>query len=137
MAIRKGVGAQELRAPRRLVLSIVFGTDNPLPPPPLHSPLYFNPNKPMMPIMTGQKQTLEHSDFSGEFIEDDVVVRIDIYRVAGSADGWTLEVIDHTGASSVWDDAFATDQAAYEEFLATVQRDGIETFLDEPVTLLH
>ena len=88
-------------------------------------------------VMAAPKQTLEYSDFSGEFIEDDVVVRIAIYRAAGSADGWTLEVIDHTGASSVWDDAFETDQAAYEEFLATVQRDGIETFLDEPVTLLH
>jgi hypothetical protein len=91
----------------------------------------------MISGMAAAKQTLEYSDFSGEFIEDDVVVRIAIYRPVGSADGWTLEVIDHTGASSVWDDAFETDQAAYEEFLATVQRDGIETFLDEPVTLLH
>ncbi|MDI7863629.1 hypothetical protein MRS76_16860 [Rhizobiaceae bacterium n13] len=87
--------------------------------------------------MTKKTPPLEHSDFSGEFTEDDIVVRLDIYRVAGSESGWTLEVIDETGASTVWDDTFTTDREAFEEFLATIQREGIETFLDEPTTTLH
>lgn len=87
--------------------------------------------------MTQNDTELEYSDFSGDFTEDDVVVRIDIYRVAGGDSGWTLEVIDETGASTVWDDTFPTDRAAYEEFLATIQRDGIESFRDEPTSYLH
>jgi hypothetical protein len=38
-----------------------------------------------------------------------------IYRVAGPG-GWSLEDIDETGASTVWDDLFATGQDAHREF---------------------
>jgi hypothetical protein len=73
-----------------------------------------------------KKQKLEHSDFSGEFT--------DIFRKEGSSDGWTMEVIDQDEGLTVWEEPFATDKEAFEEFLATVERDGIESFLEEPET---
>lgn len=87
--------------------------------------------------MTEKNDPFEHSDYAGEFVEDDIVLRLDIYRPAGTNGDWTLEVVDETGATTVWDEPFATDRDAYEEFLATIERDGIRAFLEEPVTLLH
>ena len=77
-------------------------------------------------------EKLEHSDFAGEFTDDDVTVLVDIFRKQGSSDGWTMEVIDQDEGLTVWEEPFATDKEAFEEFLATVERDGIRTFLEEP-----
>ncbi|KQS96720.1 MULTISPECIES: hypothetical protein [unclassified Rhizobium] len=79
-----------------------------------------------------KKQKLEHSDFAGEFTDDGVTVLVDIFRKAGSTDGWTLEVIDQEEGLTVWEEPFPTDKEAFEEFLATVERDGIHSFLEEP-----
>lgn len=79
-----------------------------------------------------KKEKLEHSDFAGEFTDDDVTVLVDIFRKQGSSDGWTMEVIDQDEGLTVWEEPFATDKEAFEEFLATVERDGIRSFLEEP-----
>jgi hypothetical protein len=51
---------------------------------------------------------------------------------------WTLEVIDPEGGSTVWDDRFATDQDAYDEFYRTLEVDGIRSFLeDRPGSTKH
>ena len=75
---------------------------------------------------------LEHSEFAGEFTEDGVTVLLDIFRPAGSQGGWSMEVIDPQQGSTIWDEPFATDREAFEEFLATLQRDGIRSFVDQP-----
>lgn len=87
--------------------------------------------------MTENDQTFEFSEFSGEFVDDDVTVILRIYRPAGTNLDWTLEVFDEEGNTTIWNDTFDTDRDAFEEFLATVQRDGIRSFLDEPVQRLH
>lgn len=46
-------------------------------------------------------------------------------------------MLDEEGNTTIWNDTFAADRDAFEEFLATVQRDGIRSFLDEPVQRLH
>lgn len=74
---------------------------------------------------------LEHSDLSGEFEDDGVTVLVDIHRAAGSNDGWTLEVISQEEDVTTWEDSFATDNEAWEEFLATTERDGIRSFLGD------
>ncbi|MGN7293759.1 hypothetical protein [Rhizobium sp. SAFR-030] len=74
---------------------------------------------------------LEHSDFSGEFEDNGITVLVDIFRPAGTEDGWSLEVISQQEDVTTWEDSFATDQEAWEEFLATAERDGIESFLDD------
>jgi hypothetical protein len=59
--------------------------------------------------------------------EDDTEVRIDICRLETT--DWSLEVVDETGQSTVWDNLFPTDQAALDEALKTIREEGIKTFL--------
>ncbi|WP_026617188.1 hypothetical protein [Ensifer aridi] len=87
--------------------------------------------------MTEFEQQFEFSELSGEFVDDDVTVMLRIYRPAGTNLDWMLEVLDEEGNTTVWEGTFDTDRDAFEEFLATVQRDGIRSFLDEPVHKLH
>ena len=44
---------------------------------------------------------------------DGITIKIDIYRGADDAE-WMLEVVDEEGGSTVWDDTFKTDQAAFD-----------------------
>lgn len=63
---------------------------------------------------------------------------MDIYGPAGSSGGRTLEVISQDEDVTLWENTFATDQKAWEEFLATAERDGIEPFLfDEEADILE
>lgn len=80
--------------------------------------------------MTKQPK-LEHSEFAGEFEDDGVTVLVDIYRPADTNGDWTLEVISQTEVVTSWEETFATDKDAWEEFLATAERDGIKSFLEE------
>ena len=57
-------------------------------------------------------------------------VRIEIYR--GQDSDWTLEAVDVFNNSTVWDDLFATDQAALDEALRTVREEGIESLVGAP-----
>ncbi|PPV04967.1 hypothetical protein XbrCFBP1976_19555 [Xanthomonas bromi] len=54
-------------------------------------------------------------------------VQVEIYR--GPDTAWTLEVIDASNTSTVWDDLFATDRAALDEVLRTIRDEGIETLV--------
>jgi hypothetical protein len=74
---------------------------------------------------------LEHSEFAGEFEDDGVTVLVDIYRETGTNADWTLEVISQTEVVTTWEDKFATDRDAWEEFLATAERDGLKSFLED------
>ena len=70
---------------------------------------------------------LIQSALSRTIREDGTEVRIDIYRLETT--DWSLEVVDETGTSTVWDDRFSTDQAALDEALKTIREEGIKTFL--------
>lgn len=80
---------------------------------------------------------LEHSELAGEFTDDGITVLVDIFRPEGSQEDWKMEVIDQDEGLTVWEEAFATDRDAFDEFLATVERDGIRTFLDEADPQVH
>ncbi|WP_210104090.1 hypothetical protein [Neorhizobium galegae] len=82
---------------------------------------------------------LEHSEFSGEFEDDGITVLVDIFRPAGTQQDWQMEVVSQDDDVTSWDEPFATDRDAWEEFLATVERDGIRSFLDadEPSGSTH
>ena len=56
-------------------------------------------------------------------------VRVAIYGF-GSED-WSLEVVNESNTSIVWDDLFKSDDEAYEEFKRTLEDEGIEAFADE------
>ena len=57
-------------------------------------------------------------------------VRLEIYGT-GEND-WILEVVDEYGNSTVWDEPFKTDEAAYGEFNRTLQEEGIDALIGEP-----
>jgi hypothetical protein len=57
--------------------------------------------------------------------------------LAGRDEGWSLEVIDQAGGSTVWGDTFATDQDAYDEFYRTSESEGIRTLAEPPSARAH
>ena len=81
-------------------------------------------------------RALEHSSLSGLFTRDGITVEVQIYRFAGTADSWALEVVDQEGGSTVWTESFFTDQAAHKAFLRAVEEDGMGQFL-KPGETLH
>jgi uncharacterized protein len=58
---------------------------------------------------------------------DGITVDVRIYR-GKEEEGWLLEVVDHLGGSTVWDDRFPTDIEALQEVMATIEADGIASF---------
>lgn len=86
---------------------------------------------------TAHEPRLERSEFSGEFTDAGMAVTLDIFRPDGSQADWTMEVRDQNGGLTAWEAGFATDRDAFDEFLATIQRDGIRTFLDDVDPQVH
>lgn len=95
----------------------------------------------MLSVRTGltkaKKPKLEHSELAGEFTEDGVTVLVDIFRTAGSNEDWSMEVVTQEEDLIRWDEPFATDRDAFDEFLAVIARDGIRSFLDDGNTSVH
>ena len=77
------------------------------------------------------------SPLSRDVTQDGVTVKIFIYRSEHDDDEWILEVVDHEGASTVWDDPFPTDQAAMDEAMRAIEEEGIATFLGPPDGMVH
>ncbi|MGU3492911.1 hypothetical protein ACLBXM_02615 [Xanthobacteraceae bacterium A53D] len=75
---------------------------------------------------------LEFSPLSSTITRDGISVDVSIYRVAGAGNEWTLEVTDDEGGSTVWEATFQTDQDAFREFYATLEREGILCFREGP-----
>lgn len=87
--------------------------------------------------MMAKKEKLEHSELAGEFTDDGITVLVDIFRTSGSNEDWTMEVVTQAEDLIRWDEPFATDREAFDEFLATVARDGIRSFLDDEEPSVH
>lgn len=85
--------------------------------------------------MTGALPEIEHSQLCGKVTRDGETVDVQIYRIADSDASWSLEVIDADGGSTVWNDMFDTDQAAYAEFVTTLEREGISCFREAPANI--
>jgi hypothetical protein len=73
------------------------------------------------------KDDLIYSPLQRSFSSEGQTVKIQIYRLPDT--GWTLEVVDEFNNSTVWDNEFATDQEALDEFLAEVKTDGIHSYI--------
>ena len=79
--------------------------------------------------MKEQDPDIVTSGLSRRVIEDGITVQLHIYRLATETE-WALEVVNAAGTSTVWQDLFLTAEAANEEFLRTVDVEGMSTFLD-------
>ncbi|MBB4292197.1 hypothetical protein GGE16_004273 [Rhizobium leguminosarum] len=84
-----------------------------------------------------KKEKLEHSELAGEFTDDGITVLVDIFRTSGSNEDWTMEVVTQAEDLIRWDEPFATDREAFDEFLAVVARDGIRSFLEDDEPSVH
>ena len=69
------------------------------------------------------------------YTESGTTIDIQIYRSVDS--GWTLEVVDEHGNSTIWDSEFDTDQDALDQLMWEIKEDGIEALiaLEADVTL--
>jgi hypothetical protein len=83
----------------------------------------------------GDDPEIEYSPLCEEVTRDGLTVRVQIYRLKNGDSGWSLEVIDQEGASTVWEDLFATDQGAFAEFSQTLETEGIQSFLTDRTRL--
>lgn len=57
-------------------------------------------------------------------------VRVEIFKVDGT-DGWTLELFDEQGHSTVWLDVFDTDAQAMTEVIDAIDEEGLARFLEQ------
>ena len=76
--------------------------------------------------MSESEPELIMSPLCQEVTRDGYTVRVEIYRSETS--DWTLEVVDAAGGSTVWEDTFAADQLALDEFHLTLESEGIRSF---------
>jgi hypothetical protein len=84
----------------------------------------------MEPTMTDRMPNIVYSELGGHFTQDGVSVDVVIVKLEGGSE-WTLEVVNASGTSIVWDETFSDDHDAYAEFQRTVAEEGIEAFLDQ------
>ncbi len=77
-----------------------------------------------------EEYDLINSPLEQTYTEGDHTVEICIYRMPDTE--WSLEVVDEFGNSTVWNELFATDQAALDEFFRTIQEEGITSLIGEP-----
>jgi hypothetical protein len=71
---------------------------------------------------------IEYSPLCGSVVIDGITVRVEIYRLAGSENGWSLEVEDQDGGTTIWQSTFVTDKEAYAEFYRALELEGIRAF---------
>jgi hypothetical protein len=74
------------------------------------------------------------SSLSGVVTEQGVTVRVNIIRLENEP-GWSLEVENERGTSTVWDDLFATDDAAHALFIDSLTESGMRAFLEQAVVI--
>jgi hypothetical protein len=79
--------------------------------------------------MASRDPNIVRSGLSGPITEQGITVDVRIYRLEEQP-GWSLDVVDSTGTSTVWDELFETDELAFTEFRRTVVEEGIGVFVD-------
>lgn len=80
--------------------------------------------------MTDDNEGSTDSPLAQEITRDGHTVHIHIYE--DGSGGWILEAVDEHGNSTLWDDPFATAQAALDEAVHTIDTEGINTLIGAP-----
>jgi len=74
---------------------------------------------------------MDRSPLSQKLVRDGIAVDIQIsYDVEQR--GWILEVIDHEGGWTAWNEPFPTDRSALDAALLTIETEGVTSFLTGP-----
>ena len=87
--------------------------------------------------MTTETPIRIFSHLSGRATQAGITVTVNVYRIAGTQDPWTLEVIDQTGWSTIWGKTFASDEDALDAFVDAVEEGGGMSSFLEPRPTLH
>lgn len=67
------------------------------------------------------------SPLSQRFEQDGKAVHIEIYE--DGEGGWLLEIVDDDNNSTMWEDAFDSEEDALAEALATISEEGIDVLI--------
>jgi len=78
-----------------------------------------------------EEQELEDSKHTQDLTSGEKTVRVEIYRLVGEPE-WSLEVVDEYNNSTVWQETFADDEAAFNEVREAIAADGIESLIGAP-----
>lgn len=54
---------------------------------------------------------------------------VDIEIFDDGAGGWLLEIVDQFNNSTVWDDVFTSESAAFNEAMNAIDQEGIDAFI--------
>lgn len=84
--------------------------------------------------MSDHDPNLVISGLSGTVTQDGVTVEVNVVRLEDEPD-WSLEVVNSSGTSTVWDDQFPTDVAALDAFRQAVAEEGMACFLDSATVI--
>ena len=79
--------------------------------------------------MASRDPNIVRSGLSGPITDQGITVDVRIYRLEDQP-GLSLDVVDSTGTSTVWDELFETDELAFTEFRQTVVEEGMGVFVD-------
>lgn len=71
-------------------------------------------------------QKFIHSDLETTRTEESYSVQISIYRSEDS--DWFLELVAGDGHSTLWEDVFESDDAAFGEAILAIREEGIASF---------
>lgn len=80
-----------------------------------------------MKLLPDPNPKLIYSPHSGPFEKNGHRIVVCIFRFEDETE-WTLEVEDAQGNSTVWNEEFESDEAAWTTLLRTIEVDGIEAF---------
>jgi len=75
-----------------------------------------------------EEPEIELSDLSQVIISGGKNLSVEIYRIKGTEE-WSLEIVDETGNSTVWDDTFSSDSAAITEAKKAILEETAEAFI--------
>lgn len=84
--------------------------------------------------MSDRDPNIVKSGLSRKVTQNGITVSVEIYRLEHEP-GWSLEVVNASGTSTVWDDLFDTDDAADEAFRTTLDEEGMQAFLDSATVI--
>lgn len=71
--------------------------------------------------------TPQDSPLSRAYSDGNHTVNIDIYEDGDG--GWLLEIVDEHNNTTVWEDAFETDEEALQEALDALKEEGVGAFI--------
>ena len=83
--------------------------------------------------MAAPDRKIKSSPLSGSVTRDGITVNFRIYRFAGINDAWTLKIIDSVSGQTVWDQAYADDQVAFDTFEDALDEHGMRSFVEQPM----